>query len=163
MIKYILCSFSLKKVGLTRWCVNICKTLNCVYIYDKNIHFHFLLNKAFNINSWKTLTVDSTWNSTYRLIFILSGELASEAVHAGASDPRATGQPEKGFFHHGATECCPHHGLRVDTVLSRVKHQDSVSSLHCPLPAQITWAWIPVLLDWHNGIISTNKHVSTVI
>lgn len=69
--------------------------------------------------------------------FILLGEHASEEVHAGAGDSRATeGQRGKEFFHQGATEVWSHYALCLETVSSRIRQCKSFSSLHCPLPAK---------------------------
>lgn len=68
----------------------------------------------------------------------MSGEKASEAVHAGASDSRVTErQWGKEWIHHGATEGWPYYALCMATVSFRLRQGNSFSSLHCPVPAKI--------------------------
>ncbi len=70
-------------------------------------------------------------------IFIMSGEKASEAVHAGAGDSRVTErQGGKKRIHQGATEGWPHYALCMATVSFRIGQDNSFSSLHCPVPAK---------------------------
>lgn len=59
----------------------------------------------------------SLCNSTYCFNFTLSGEKASDGVHAEVGESRASErQPRKEYFHKGATERCSHYALRVEKV-----------------------------------------------